>query len=64
MVHLRDPERCPRCSSDSKVVDSRRTVMARKRRRACLACAYRWNTYESLIDPQAVRLTDANHHKM
>lgn len=56
MVKLRDPEHCPKCGQDSRVVDTRAGTMSRKRRRACLACPYRWNTFESLIDPEAIRI--------
>jgi transcriptional regulator NrdR family protein len=56
VVRLRDPEHCPKCHQDSRVVNTRPAPMSRKRRRECLACAYRWNTYESLIDPDAIRL--------
>lgn len=38
---------CPRCHHDnSKVVDSRPTKEAIRRRRECLKCHYRFNTYE------------------
>ena len=59
MLRLRDPERCPHCGGDSRVTDSRPNGPARKRRRACLTCPYRWSTYESLIDPSHIRLKDA-----
>jgi DNA-directed RNA polymerase subunit M/transcription elongation factor TFIIS len=58
---LRDPEVCPKCAADSRVVNTRAGTMSRKRRRECLACAYRWNTYESLINPDAIRLRDHKH---
>jgi transcriptional repressor NrdR len=44
--------RCPKCGSlDDKVIDSRsvRNNDAIRRRRACLACAYRFTTYEEVI---------------
>lgn len=56
MVRLRDPEHCPKCGRDSRVINTRPALMARKRRRECLVCAHRWNTFESLIDPDAIRL--------
>lgn len=56
MVRLRNPESCPKCGKDSRVTNTRASGMARKRRRECLSCAHRWNTYESLIDPDAIRL--------
>ena len=59
MVTLRSPERCPKCRQDSRVVDSRPEAMSRMRRRECLVCGYRWKTYESLINPDVVRLRTA-----
>jgi transcriptional regulator NrdR family protein len=53
---LRDPERCPSCQGLSRVMDSRRTPTFRWRRRKCLLCGSLWRTYESLINPTAVRL--------
>lgn len=49
-----DPELCPACHGDSKVVDSRRDLFrhARRRRRECLSCEYRWNTWEVAADPR------------
>jgi transcriptional regulator NrdR family protein len=61
MLKLRDPETCPKCSHNSRVINTRASTMCRKRRRECLVCAHRWNTYESLIDPSAIRLRDAKH---
>ena len=59
MTRLRDPEHCPKCGKDSRVINTRAGTMARKRRRECLTCAHRWNTFESLIDPEAIRLRSA-----
>jgi transcriptional regulator NrdR family protein len=56
MVRLRNPEQCPHCHGDSRVTDSRQATQARTRRRECLLCLYRWTTYESLINPDAIRL--------
>lgn len=53
--HLRDPEHCPKCNGDSRVVDTRRTPICRWRRRKCLLCGALWRTYESLINPASVR---------
>lgn len=55
-LRLRDPEHCPKCGGDSKVMESRATPEYRWRRRKCLACHALWRTYESLINPEAVRL--------
>jgi transcriptional repressor NrdR len=44
--------RCPKCGSlDDKVIDSRsvRNNDAIRRRRSCLACGYRFTTYEEVI---------------
>ena len=41
--------RCPKCSADdTKVIDSRDAEEGStiRRRRSCLACAYRFTTYE------------------
>lgn len=41
--------RCPRCGNESdKVVDSRATADAIRRRRACEACGHRYTTYERI----------------
>lgn len=43
--------RCPKCQSDTKVLETR-TIEAGlpKRRRECLSCSYRFNTLEILED--------------
>ena len=41
--------RCPQChSSDIKVVDSRTHEQSIRRRRQCLGCGHRFNTYERI----------------
>lgn len=37
---------CLKCSKESKVIDSRIENGLIKRRRECLECKHRWNTYE------------------
>lgn len=64
MVSLRNPEHCPKCGQDSRVADSRAHAQARERRRECLACRYRWTTYESLINPDAIRLRRRPPHHL
>lgn len=56
MVRLRDPESCPKCGGDSRVVYTDRHPQSRKRRRECLGCRYRWNTFESLINPDHITI--------
>ena len=63
MLRLRDPECCPKCGGPSQVIDTRREPMYRWRRRRCLLVSCRegqqrtvWYTYESLINPEAIRL--------
>lgn len=58
-VRLRDPELCPKCWQRSRVVNSRTAPMSRKRRRACIVCRHRWNTFESLINPADITLKSA-----
>jgi hypothetical protein len=65
-LRLRDPERCPKCGGLSQVIDTRRELTHRWRRRRCLllTCAEGrqrtvWYTYESLINPEAIRLRTA-----
>lgn len=49
---------CPKCSADTRVIDSRphdsddRVI---QRRRACTACGHRFSTWESTIDIAALR---------
>lgn len=47
--------RCPKCGAESKVIDGgstrpRSTAFKVWRRRVCLTCAHRWNTYEIPAD--------------
>ena len=37
---------CPACQAASHVLDSRPVKNKLRRRRECLACQYRWTTYE------------------
>ena len=46
---------CPYCSSDSRVLDSRATSDAVRRRRECLTCGRRFTTYERLA-PSEIRV--------
>ncbi|HXG71316.1 MAG TPA: hypothetical protein VNJ04_11990 [Gemmatimonadaceae bacterium] len=49
------PEHCPLCHGDQcLVINSRPHPTKRIRRRQCLRCGQRWNTYESLIDPDEI----------
>ena len=47
------PERCPECGGDSAVVDSRARATHRWRMRRCLSvtCRHKWETFESLVNP-------------
>ena len=41
--------RCPQCyASEIKVIDSRTHEQSIRRRRECLACGHRFNTYERI----------------
>jgi transcriptional regulator NrdR family protein len=42
---------CPKCKSDSEVIDSRYRAKLKTtyRRRRCLECGHRWSTAEVLI---------------
>lgn len=57
---LRDPDRCKHCDGPGRVVNTRTREGHRWRRRECATCTitvdgkvkpYRWNTYETIIDP-------------
>ena len=37
---------CPNCMNDTAVIDSQRNVDYIRRRRTCLSCKHRFNTYE------------------
>ena len=58
------PMRCPKCSEDdTKVIDSRDAEEGTtiRRRRSCLACGYRFTTYERAEEvPLVVTKTDAH----
>ena len=41
-----DSVQCPECNGESRVIDSRDTDDARRRRRICLTCKHRYTTYE------------------
>jgi transcriptional repressor NrdR len=43
---------CPYCGSDSRVLDSRGSTDAVRRRRECLECGRRFTTYERLAPPE------------
>lgn len=57
--------RCPKCShQEDKVLDSRvaRNGDATRRRRMCMACGYRFTTYEEVLRPKLkVIKTDGRH---
>ena len=65
-VLLPDPERCPKCKARGTVIKSVRverrrrsadgalvTLRYRKRRHEC-RCGFRWNSFQSVIDPMRV----------
>lgn len=45
-----DSVQCPKCNGESKVIDSRDEESARRRRRQCDKCSYRYTTYEIHAD--------------
>lgn len=57
--------RCPKCSHmEDKVLDSRvaRNGDATRRRRVCMACGYRFTTYEEVVRPKLrVIKSDGRH---
>lgn len=61
MVKLPDPQKCPRCGTKGKVINSRGGTGPRWRQRQCASCLdrrgkpYRWNSYETTIDPTMER---------
>ena len=46
MIELNQARLCPKCGCDSKVVDTGRYDSLMKRRRECLSCGFRYNTFE------------------
>ncbi len=52
---LRDPDVC-RCGTPGRLVKRRRGRGFLSRRHACPACGHRWTSYQSLINPQKLRL--------
>jgi hypothetical protein len=59
---------CPECGADSKVTDSRPSHRSIRRRRECLACHYRWTTFEVVhaegMEPYPMCKADGCHkHK-
>ena len=51
-----NPERCRNCGGDSRVIESRAERIARLRERCCKGCGRVWKTWESLIDPERVKV--------
>lgn len=41
---------CPKCGSDSYVIDSRDKPYGIRRRRQCENCGYKWTTLETRIE--------------
>jgi transcriptional regulator NrdR family protein len=37
---------CPKCSCDTRVIDSRPRHASQYRRHKCLSCSFKFNTYE------------------
>ena len=44
---------CPKCKSDTNVVDSRPSGEEVRRRRQCAKCGYRFTTYEITLTRKA-----------
>jgi hypothetical protein len=42
---------CEKCGGESAVIDSRDIYGTKRRRRECLACKFRWSTYEIRWQP-------------
>lgn len=57
MTKLRDPETCPKCSSDGEVIDSRKRTGYRRRVHRCEnpACRHRWTSYQTTLNPRYIR---------
>jgi transcriptional regulator NrdR family protein len=56
-VAVRGSDQCPKCGSDSDVLNSRRsTDNPLRRRRQCVSCGLRWSTFEVRV---VSRKTDA-----
>lgn len=70
MVKLPDPQICKHCGERGKVVNSRPKDGHWWRQRQCVTgCRdrrgkpYRWNTYETIMDPTlGAPTTDTNHY--
>jgi transcriptional regulator NrdR family protein len=63
---MKNPERCPTCNGESKVINSRpwldasaSHVIARRRERACRTCTHVWVTYETTLDPLIIKTRHA-----
>lgn len=62
---LRDPDTCPRCSEEGRIINSRRVearivkgqpiIGYRKRRHQCRVCAFRWSSWDTIINPRRLR---------
>lgn len=52
---LRDPDSCPNGHEHDRILSKRKGLGCRIRRHECVICLARWETYESLINPERVR---------
>jgi transcriptional repressor NrdR len=56
--------RCPYCGAESKVLESRHTEDdSIRRRRECISCAKRFNTFERLEVPPLIVVKKAGHRE-
>lgn len=53
--------KCPKCFTESRVVNSRETVRFLRRRRECLKCKHRWSTIEKDEDLENSKSSDLKH---
>lgn len=56
-IGLRDPDACPRHGAVySRVINTVKHQGYTYRRHRCLECDYRWNSYQTLMDPQRIHV--------
>jgi hypothetical protein len=55
VTSLRDPETCPRCKIQGRVIDSKKRVGYRRRLYRCRTCKVTWPAFLSIINPRRVR---------
>ncbi len=68
MIKLPSPDYCKHCGRRGKVIDSRAKeedgVFFRRRRHFCEPCGWRWNSYQTVLDPRRITIIKRPEHNI